>query len=168
MTVCGTDLRGKDSNDEAFPATRKVDRTWHGGIHDHADDKVANRGLGSLSPRTVLGERGVFLRVGLGSPRPRVPRERACGGSARRSLRLGVWCAASLWESSGAARERTCGDEHVGQHVDSQVLDVTKVSQCTGIVSSALASGDAGERTQVRTVENKEEFTAAPTRTSDR
>ena len=59
------------------------------------------------------------------------------------------------------ARERTCGDEHVGQHVDSQVLDVTKASHCTGSVSSALASGDAGERT-------KEEFTAAPTRTSDR
>ena len=76
--------------------------------------------------------------MGLGSPRPRV------------------------------ARERACGDEHVGQHVDSQVLDVTKASHCTGSVSSALASGDAGERTQVRTVENKEEFTAAPTRTSDR
>ena len=36
------------------PATRyshrraKVDHTWHGGIHDHADDKVANRALGSL------------------------------------------------------------------------------------------------------------------------
>ena len=26
----------------------KVDHTWHGGIHDHADDKVANRALGSL------------------------------------------------------------------------------------------------------------------------
>ena len=90
-----------------------------------------------LSPRTVLGGRGVFLRVGLGSPRPRV------------------------------ARERTCGDEHVGQHVDSQVFDVTEASHCTG-VSSALASGDARERTHVRTVENKEEFTAAPTRTSDR
>ena len=68
-----------------------------------------------LSPRTVPGGRGVFLRVGLGSPRPR------------------------------AARERTCGDEHVGQHVDSQVLDITKASHCTGCVSSALASGDAGE-----------------------
>ena len=52
-----------------------------------------------------------------------------------------------------------------GQHVDNQVLDVTKASHCTGSVSSALASGDAGERTQVQTVENKEEFTAAPTRT---
>ena len=41
----------------------------------------------------------------------------------------------------------------------SQVLDVTKASHCTGSVSSALASGDAGERTQIRTVENKEEFT---------
>ena len=51
----------------------------------------------------------------------------------------------------------------MGQHVDSQVLDVTKASHCTGSVSSALASGDAGERTQVRTVENKEEFPAAPT-----
>ena len=47
-----------------------------------------------------------------------------------------------------AARERTCGDEHVGQHVDSQDLDVTKASHCTGSVSPALASGDAGERTQ--------------------
>ena len=37
---------------------------------------------------------------------------------------------------SRVARERTCGDEHVGQHV---------------------------KRTQVRTVENKEETTAAPT-----
>ena len=26
----------------------KVDHTWHGGIHDHADDKVANRALGSF------------------------------------------------------------------------------------------------------------------------
>ena len=58
--------------------------------------------------------------------------------------------------------------ERVGQHVDSQVLDVIKASHYTGGVSSALASGDAGERTQVRTVENKEEFTSAPTRTSDR
>ena len=105
--------------------------------------------------------------MGLGSPRPRVARERACGGSARRSL--GYACGAPLrWRSYDAARERTCGDEHVGQHVDSQVLDVTKASHCTGCVSSVLASGDAGERTQVRTVENKEEFTAAPTRTSDR
>ena len=48
------------------------------------------------SPRTVPGGRGVFLRVVLGSPRPRVARERACGGSARRSLWLGVWCAISL------------------------------------------------------------------------
>ena len=39
-----TDLRGTDSNDEAVP-----DHTWHGGIHDHADDKVANRALGSLT-----------------------------------------------------------------------------------------------------------------------
>ena len=37
------------------PATRhsqrraKVDHTWHGGIHDHADDRVANRALGSLT-----------------------------------------------------------------------------------------------------------------------
>ena len=37
-----------------------------------------------------------------------------------------------------------------------------------GSVSSAIASGDAGERTQVWTVEHKEEFTAAPPRTSDR
>ena len=37
----------------------------------------------------------------------------------------------------------------------SQVLDVTKAAHCTGSVSSALASGDAGER-----------ITAAPTRTS--
>ena len=44
----------------------------------------------------------------------------------------------------------------MGQHVDSQVLDVTKASHCTSSVSSAPASGDAGERTQVRTVENKE------------
>ena len=72
------------------------------------------------------------------------------------------------WGSSGAARERTCGDEHVGQHVDRQVLDVTKTPHCTGSVSSALATGDAVERTHVRTVENTEEFTAAPTRTSDR
>ena len=41
------------------------------------------------------------------------------------------------------------------------------LTHCTGSVSSALASGDAGERTQIRTVENKEEFTAAPTRTSE-
>ena len=60
-----------------------------------------------------------------------------------------------------AARERTCGDDHVGQHVDSQDVDVTKALHCTFSVSSALASGDAGERTQVRTVENKEESTAA-------
>ena len=56
-----------------------------------------------LSPRTVPGEGGVFLRVELGSPRPRVTRERVCRGSARRSLRLGVWCAASLgtfWRST--------------------------------------------------------------------
>ena len=33
----------------------------------------------------------------------------------------------------------------MGQHVDSQDLDVTKASHCTGSVSSALASGDAGE-----------------------
>ena len=26
----------------------KVDHTWHGGIHDHADDKGANLALGSL------------------------------------------------------------------------------------------------------------------------
>ena len=26
----------------------KGDHTWHGGIHDHADDKVANRALGSF------------------------------------------------------------------------------------------------------------------------
>ena len=55
-----------------------------------------------LSPRTVPGRERVFLRVGLGSPRPRVARERACGGSAR-SLWLGVWCAASLgkfWRST--------------------------------------------------------------------
>ena len=77
-------------------------------------------------------------------------------------------CAPLRWDSYGAARVRTCGDEHVGQHVDSRVLDVTKASQRTGSVSSALASGDAGERTQVQTVENKEEFTAAPTRTSGR
>ena len=51
-------------------------------------------------------------------------------------------------------------------HVDRQVLDVTKASHCTGSVSSALACGDAGERTRVRTVENKEESEAAPTRTS--
>ena len=30
------------------------------------------------------------------------------------------------------------------QHVNSQVFDVTKASHCTGGVSSALASGDAG------------------------
>ena len=79
--------------------------------------------------------------MGLGSPRPRVARERACGGSARRSLWLGVLCAASL-EKFAAARERTCGDEHVGQHV---------------------------KRAKVRTVVNKEETTAAPTtRTSSR
>ena len=38
-------------------------------------------------------------------------------------------------------RER---EYHVGQHVNSQVLDVTKASHCTGSVSSALESGDAG------------------------
>ena len=31
-----------------FQRRAKVDHTWHGGIHDHADDKVANRALGSL------------------------------------------------------------------------------------------------------------------------
>ena len=88
--------------------------------------------MGSLvSTHSAWRERGVFLR-------PRVARERACGGSARRSLWLGVWCAASLG-SSGAARERTCGDEHVGQDV---------------------------KRTQVRTVEYKEESTVVPIRTS--
>ena len=35
---------------------------------------------------------------------------------------------------------------HVGQHVNSQVLDVTMASHCTGSVSSALASGGAGRR----------------------
>ena len=43
----------------------------------------------------------------LGSPRPRVARERACGGSARCSPWLGVWCAVSLgkfWRSH--VRER--------------------------------------------------------------
>ena len=45
-------------------------------------------------------------------------------------------------------------------------IDVTKEPHCTGSVRSALASGDAGERTQDRTVDNKEEVTAAPTRTS--
>ena len=69
---------------------------------------------------------------------------------------------------SRAARERACCDEHVGQYVDSQDLDVTKASHCTGCVSPVLASGDAGERTQVRTDENKEESTAAPTRISSR
>ena len=54
----------------------------------------------------------------------------------------------------------------MGQHVDSQVFDVTKASHCTGSASPAVASGDASERTQVWTVEKKEEFTAAPTRTS--
>ena len=81
----------------------KVDHTWHGGIHDHADDKVANRALGSFISTHSAWRGGVFLRVGLGSPRPRVARERACGGSARRSLWLGVWCAASLgkfWRST--------------------------------------------------------------------
>ena len=84
------------------PATRhsqrraKVDHTWHGGIHDHADDKVANRSWDYLSPRTVPGGGGVFLSVVLGFPRPRVACERACEGSARRSLWLGVWCAASM------------------------------------------------------------------------
>ena len=73
----------------------KVDHTWHGGIHDHADDKGPTELWDHSSPRTVL-EGGVFLRVGLEFPRPRVARERACGGSARRSLWLGVWCAASL------------------------------------------------------------------------
>ena len=71
-------------------------------------------------------------------------------------------------EVSGAARERKCGDEHVGQHVNSHFLDATKASHRTRSASPAPASGDAGERTQVRTVENKEEFTAAPTRNSGR
>ena len=35
----------------------KVDHTWHGGIHDHADDKVANRALGSfISTQCLEGE----------------------------------------------------------------------------------------------------------------
>ena len=33
----------------------------------------------------------------------------------------------------------------MGQHVDSQDLDVTKASHCTGSTSPVLASGDAGE-----------------------
>ena len=49
---------------------------------------------------------------------------------------------------------------------DSQVLDVTKASHCTGSVSSALTSGDAGNRTQVWTDKTSEESTAAPTRIS--
>ena len=48
---------------------------------------------------SVPGGRGVFLRVGLETPRQRTARERACGG---------------------AARERTCGDEHVGQYVEDE------------------------------------------------
>ena len=65
---------------------------------------------------------------------------------------------------------RRFAGEVLVQHVRERavVIDVTKASHCTGSVSSALASGDARERTQVRTVENKEEFTAAPTRTSGR
>ena len=85
--------------------------------------------------------------MGLGTPKTRAARERACGR---------------------AARERTCGGEHVGQHADSQDLDVTKASHCTGSMSPVLASSDAGERTQVRTDESKEESTAAPTRISGR
>ena len=50
----------------------------------------------------------------------------------------------------------------MGQHVKSQDLDVNKASHCTGSVSSALASGDAGKRTQVPSGENIEESTAAP------
>ena len=85
-------FEAKTPTTRRFQRRAKVDHTWHGGIHEY-----------HLSPRTMPGGRGVFLRVGLEFPRPRVARERACGGSARRSLWLGVWCAASLgkfWRST--------------------------------------------------------------------
>ena len=50
---CGTPF-AVQTFEAKTPTTRrsqrrtKVNHTWHGGIHDHADDKVDNRALGSL------------------------------------------------------------------------------------------------------------------------
>ena len=52
----------------------------------------------------------------------------------------------------------------MGQHVNSQVLDATKASHCTGSVSrrSRAATPGGEDRTQVRTDKSSEESTAAP------
>ena len=101
------------------------DHTRQGGIHDHADGEVANRALNKAGATKLWNHR----------PLRTVP-----GGDAQR------------------ARERAEA-QHVSEHAekdtwvstrrDSQDLDVNKASHCTGSVSSALASGDAGKRTQV-------------------
>ena len=87
--VCGTDLRGKDSNGEAFPATRKS------GPHVARRNPRPCRRQGGQPSSGIINLHAQCLE-GEESPRPRVARERACGGSARRSLWAGVWCAASL------------------------------------------------------------------------
>ena len=53
----------------------------------------------------------------------------------------------------------------MGQHVNSQVLDATKASHCTGSVSrrSRAATPREEDRTQVRTDKSSEESTAAST-----
>ena len=68
--VCGTDLRGKDSNDEAFPATRKS------GPHvARRNPRPCRRQGGQPSSGIISLHAQCFHRVGLGSPRPRVARE---------------------------------------------------------------------------------------------
>ena len=42
-------FEAKTPTTRQFQRRAKVDHTWHGGIHDDADDKVANRALGSLT-----------------------------------------------------------------------------------------------------------------------
>ena len=41
-------FEAKTPTTRRFQRRAKVDHTWHGGIHDHADNEVANRALGSL------------------------------------------------------------------------------------------------------------------------
>ena len=106
--VCVQIFEAKTPTTRRSQRRTKVDHTWHGGNHDHADGEVANR---ALEPHGVW----------------------------RGGVRSSSAHAKTQHVSEHAEREY-----HVGQHVNSQVLDVTKASHCTGSVSSALASGDAG------------------------
>ena len=45
--VCVQTFEAQTPTTRQFQRRAKVDHTWHGGIHDHADDKVANRALRS-------------------------------------------------------------------------------------------------------------------------